>query len=171
MKSSGTSTGNINFAALEKAAKEKFVLGEDSIHGPRHWKRVLENGRTLGVRLRSDIELISVFAILHDCCRENEWTDPQHGHRAATVALDLHGKLFQFEETRLERLIYAIEWHNHGRISQDIDISCCWAADRIELRRVGIEPSKRGFCDKTWPVAQEILKEKALIRTKFTIIK
>jgi hypothetical protein len=78
------------------------------------------------------------------------------------VAREINGRFFDFEPDRLTRLTEALHWHDAGRVHWDIDISCCWAADRIELRRVGIEPAKWGFCDQTWPIAQRILSKGAV---------
>ena len=147
----------IDAPGLMREAESRFILGINSVHGPRHWRAVLANGMALAEALGGDYALVAVFSLLHDCCRENEWHDPRHGPRAASVARQLNGRFFDFSETRMSRLAEAIHWHDAGKISQDLDISCCWAADRIELRRVGIEPARWGFCDRTWPVSERIL--------------
>lgn len=152
-----TEPSDIDAAGLLREAEARFALETDSIHGPDHWRAVLANGMALANSLQSDRSLVAVFSLLHDCCRENEWHDPQHGPRAAGVARELNGRFFDFSETRLSRLAEAIHWHDAGKTSSDLDISCCWAADRIELRRVGIEPARWGFCDKTWPLSERIL--------------
>jgi uncharacterized protein len=114
----------------------------------------------LAEELEVDRSFVAVFALLHDCRRENEWEDPRHGARAADVAREINGRFFDFEPGRLTRLAEALHWHDAGKVHSDIDISCCWAADRIELRRVGIEPAKWGFCERTWPVAQRMLSKR-----------
>jgi len=148
---------DVDTAGLLREAEARFVLGSGSVHGPAHWKAVLANGMTLAGKLDADRELVAVFALLHDCRRENEWRDPRHGARAADVARELNGQFYNFAADRLAKLTEALHWHDAGRVHTDIDISSCWAADRIELRRVGIEPAKWGFCDCTWPIAQQIL--------------
>ena len=135
---------DIDAAGLLREAEARFTLETDSIHGPDHWRAVLANGMALASSLQSDRSLVAVFSLLHDCCRENEWHDPLHGPRAAGVARELNGRFFDFSETRLSRLTEAIRCTT-TRKQQDLDISCCWAADRIELRRVGIEPARSGF--------------------------
>lgn len=147
----------VDTIGLLREAEARFILDAHSVHGPAHWRSVLVNGMKLGEKLNGDRPLIAVFALLHDCRRENEWRDPQHGERAAAVARELNGRFYEFSETRLSKLTEAIHWHDAGKVSQDIDISCCWAADRIELRRVGIEPAKWGFCEITWPIASRML--------------
>jgi uncharacterized protein len=148
----------VDTIGLLREAEARFVLDALSVHGPAHWRSVLVNGMKLGETLNGDRPLIAVFALLHDCRRENEWRDPQHGERAAAVARELNGRFYDFSQSRLSKLGEAIHWHDAGKVSQDIDISCCWAADRIELRRVGIEPARWGFCDRSWPVVQNLLR-------------
>jgi uncharacterized protein len=148
---------DVDTTGLLREAMSRFTLGTRSVHGPAHWRAVLSNGMVLADELEGDRSLVAVFALLHDCRRENEWDDPRHGARAAEVAKALNGRYFDFEPGRLTRLTEALHWHDAGRVHTDIDISCCWAADRIELRRVGIEPAKWGFCEITWPLAKRIL--------------
>lgn len=148
---------DVDTVGLLREAESRFTLGSTSVHGPAHWRAVLSNGMVLADELESDRSFVAVFALLHDCRRENEWEDPRHGARAAEVAREINGRFFNFEPDRLTRLTEALHWHDAGKVHTDLDISCCWAADRIELRRVGIEPAKWGFCGITWPVAQRIL--------------
>ena len=148
---------DVDTAGLLREAEARFKLSPKSIHGPAHWKAVLANGMLLADALQVDRSFVAVFALLHDCRRENEWDDPLHGARAAGVASELNGRYFDFASDRLASLTEALRLHDAGQVHADIHISCCWAADRIELRRVGIEPAKWGFCDHTWPIAQQIL--------------
>jgi uncharacterized protein len=158
---------DVDTAGLFREAQSRFILGTNSVHGPAHWRAVLSNGIELVNELGADRALVAVFALLHDCRRENEWEDPRHGERAAEVAKVLNGRYFDFESGRLSRLTEALHWHDAGKVHTDLDISCCWAADRIELRRVGIEPAKWGFCDITWPIASRML---STARTKSVTI-
>lgn len=148
---------DVDTVGLLEEAERRFKLGAQSVHGPAHWRAVLSNGVVLAAELEADGAFVAVFALLHDCRRENEWHDPHHGARAAKVAKEINGRFFDFDPGRLERLTEALHWHDAGRVHKDIDISCCWAADRIELRRVGIEPEEWGFCQRTWPIARRIL--------------
>lgn len=150
---------DVDTAGLLSEAESRFTLGTASIHGPAHWKAVLVNGMTLAQELQCDRAFVAVFSLLHDCKRENEWHDPRHGARAADVAREINGRFFDFGPNRLTRLTEALHWHDAGKVHSDIDISCCWAADRIELRRVGIEPAKWGFCEMTWSIARQILSK------------
>ena len=152
---------DVDTLGLLREAEARFVLGANSIHGPAHWKAVLANGVALSDALEADRALVVVFSLLHDCRRENENHDPRHGARAVEVAKELNGNLFNFSSERFDRLSEALTWHDAGRVHKHIDISCCWAADRIELRRVGIEPAKWGFCEITWPIVSRMLSERS----------
>lgn len=151
---------DVDTSGLLREAESRFVLGSGSVHGPAHWKAVLANGMTLAGELNADRDLVAVFALLHDCRREDEWRDPRHGARAADVARELNGRFYEFAPERMATLTEALHWHDAGKVHTDIHISCCWAADRIELRRVGIEPARWGFCDSTWLIASRILSVK-----------
>jgi uncharacterized protein len=151
---------DVDTVGLLRETEGRFTLGAGSVHGPAHWRAVLSNGMKLADELEADRAFVAVFALLHDSQRDNEWHDPHHGARSAKVAKEINGRFFDFEPGRLERLTEALHWHDAGRVHKDIDISCCWAADRIELRRVGIEPEEWGFCQRTWPVARRILSNR-----------
>lgn len=153
---------DIDTTGLLREAESRFTLGARSVHGPAHWCAVLSNGMALAEELQVDRSFVAVFSLLHDCRRENEWDDPRHGARAAEVAKVLNGSFFDFKPGKLARLTEALHWHDAGKVHADIDISCCWAADRIELRRAEIEPAKWGFCDRTWPAAQRILSKRKI---------
>ncbi|MEI6420964.1 MAG: hypothetical protein WCP55_02025, partial [Lentisphaerota bacterium] len=55
-------------------------------HGIKHWQRVERNGLKIAEKNGADEDVIRLFAYLHDCKRENEYTDPLHGPRAAAYA-------------------------------------------------------------------------------------
>jgi uncharacterized protein len=122
-------------------AKSVFRL-KMTDHGPAHWEQVERNAIKLADRtFNCDKKVVRLFAILHDCKRENEFDDPDHGRRAAQVAKDLHGQgKLPVTSEQLEKLIYALELHNDGQISDDPTIGACWDADRLDLIRVGVMP-------------------------------
>lgn len=130
-----------DYDALWKHIEEQFLLGIDSIHGPRHWRRVEQFGLQLAADNGADITVVRLFAILHDSRRFDEHTDAEHGWRGAIYAEKLRGQWFKIGDHQFEQLYEAIEFHASGRISQDITIGTCWDADRLDLGRVGINPS------------------------------
>ena len=132
----------INFERLQQVLVEHFALGEWSLHGPDHWKRVERNGLQLANVTGADPVVVKLFALFHDSCRENEGFDPEHGERGAELALSLHGKLFELHEHQLEFLVAACQGHHHGGTSDSVSIGTCWDADRLDLPRVGMAPDE-----------------------------
>ena len=132
---------NIDFEKLWDVIESHYSLGGHSIHGPRHWRRVEENGLHLASETEgADITVIRLFAVFHDSCRENEGHDPMHGQRGAALARNFHGSLFETNQDQLELLCLACSTHHQGAMSDDPTIGCCYDADRLDLIRVRIEP-------------------------------
>lgn len=125
---------------IHKLSKESLLYGSP-IHGLKHWITVERNGLYLSQFNEANQEIVSLFSYLHDCQRVNEYTDAEHGFRAAEYAHSIRSEFINLNDADFEKLYYAIEWHNHGRLSEDDTISTCWDADRLDLDRVGIYPS------------------------------
>lgn len=129
----------MKFDDLLELATEHWTHPRSGIHGVDHWIRVARNGETLAAATPSaDIAVIHAFAALHDCQRVNDGPDPDHGRRAAALALDLELDL-DIKQTAL--LIEAIANHADGETTTDSTIGCCWDADRLDLQRLGRQPS------------------------------
>ena len=121
---------------LEAVVEAATNLGS-SIHGPEHWARVADNGFALADETDgADRDVIRVFALLHDTMRENDGYDPEHGARAADLALELLA-LLELSDDQYRTLCAACELHDRGHVSLDPTIGCCWDADRLDLPRVG----------------------------------
>ena len=123
---------------LIQAIREQYVLNWQGIHGWAHWISVLETGTLLAEDNNVDLRVVELFALLHDSCRINDSWDPDHGPRGADFARTLNGHLFILEEKAMDLLSLAIRDHTAGYVHDDMTISCCWDADRLELPRVGI---------------------------------
>ena len=133
----------IDYAGVWSFARQHHRLGQHSLHGPDHWERVEAHGQRLaGATAAADIVVVRLFGILHDVERQSESFDPQHGPRAAALVRQLNGDLFAVTDEQLELLSYACQWHADGLTSDDPTIGCCWDADRLDLRRVGILPNR-----------------------------
>jgi uncharacterized protein len=128
------------------AVLEDYALPWDGDHGIAHWARVLENGLRLAGETGANIEVVRLFAILHDCRRINEGSDPDHGPRAAEFARTLRGRLFDLPEPEFRLLYRACAGHTHERTHPDATIRTCWDADRLDLGRVGITPHPSRLC-------------------------
>jgi uncharacterized protein len=134
--------------AIEEAVRVLELVRPDApllystIHGEPHWQAVARIGLRLAAETPgAEPRLAALFAILHDCCRENDHYDPEHGRRAAYRLDDLRAASeLGFPDAAFTRLREAISLHNDGETSIDPVIGVCWDADRLCLPRVGIEP-------------------------------
>jgi uncharacterized protein len=124
----------------------QFALDLDGIHGIRHWTRVLENGVRLAERTGADVELVTLFAWLHDSRRRDDGYDPGHGGRAADWITGLRGRWIHLDDERFELLARACRYHSDGLMEGDVTLRTCWDADRLDLGRVGIRPDPRYLC-------------------------
>jgi uncharacterized protein len=127
---------------LVRAVLGGYQLPLGGVHGPAHWLRVLANGRALAAMTPdADVEVVGLFALLHDSRRVNEHTDPQHGERAADFVrqLALIGQL-PIEGSRIVLLAAACARHELGEVTDHPTIGCCWDADRLELSRLYRRP-------------------------------
>jgi uncharacterized protein len=149
-----TKTSYVDTVALGIYLKENFKLAWQGIHGSPHWARVKLNGHMLhekecinGARL----DVIVLFAFLHDHMRFCDGDDPLHGHRAAenAVLLRATGKYFEIDDEGFDLLCYAMRYHSDGLTEADVTVQCCWDADRLDLTRIGNTPDPRYLCTPT----------------------
>ena len=127
-------------SGLLKAILAQFRIKQHGAHGPSHWARVRKNGLMVGSVVGADLLVVELFAFLHDSQRENEYSDPSHGARAAAYAQSLNETYFSLAPEQLEKLCIAMTDHSEGKIHQDPTIQTCWDADRLDLGRVGTKP-------------------------------
>ena len=125
---------------------EQFPLGNSLIHGEDHWMRVLYNGRLLSRETRANLNVVELFSVLHDCKRDNDDYDLEHGRRAAEYIREIRSKWLNINDEELELLVEACEYHSDGFIQGDITVQTCWDADRLDLGRVGVYPSPNRLC-------------------------
>lgn len=121
-------------------------LVPDGLHGTGHWARVLANGRRLTRTTGANLDVVELFAVFHDSCRENDGGDPEHGLRAARLAAKMRGKWFELGNADMELLFHACADHTAGMTESDVTIQTCWDADRLDLGRVGIRPDPARLC-------------------------
>lgn len=109
-------------------------------HGVEHWARVRRNGvALLAAGAPGDGEIVELFALLHDCKRESEGDDPEHGIRARGYALELRWNgtgLHSLSIDAFDELLYALAWHDSVRQTISPSAAVCWDADRLDLPRV-----------------------------------
>jgi uncharacterized protein len=129
--------------ALRAKAEAVFTRGWRSDHGPLHWEQVERNALDLCKQVKgADPWVCRLFATVHDCKRENETDDPDHGPRAAALLRKRRADwLPELSNDQLAKLVYAVRHHTDGLTSTDPTIGVCWDADRLDLPRVLIAPS------------------------------
>jgi len=141
-------------SVLQQAASTFALKG--SCHGLWHWEKVEKNGAAIAKATPGcDALVVQLFSILHDCKRENDDSDPDHGKRASIFAKELYAnKQLDITEFQLKILTTACDFHNDGYLSTDPTIGACWDADRLDLTRVGIIPDQKLLSTKA---AKELL--------------
>lgn len=131
---------------LIKAILYEYKLPWDGIHGITHWARVMENGLRLAEINGADKEVIALFAIFHDCKRQNEGRDDGHGKRGGDFAKTLRGNLLSLNDERFNLLYSACSSHTKGQTEGDITVRTCWDSDRLDLNRVKIKTDPDRLC-------------------------
>lgn len=140
------------FHEIAKVAKDRFRLSLKGTHGLAHWQRVQENGLKLAKHNGANKDIVRLFSFLHDCCREDDASDPYHGPRAAEFTEGLRNDLIVADDETFEKLVEAIHDHTLVTHHRDIDIATCWDADRLDIGRVGRAPDRRLL---NTPIAKE----------------
>lgn len=136
--------------------QQHFRLRWDGLHGAGHWARVLRYAKHMAEGTAADTEVLTLFALLHDSCRESEDADPGHGPRAALLAREMNGYLYRVASEQEEQLVAAIEGHSDGNLSDDLTIQICRDADRLDLGRFGVmvRPEKLST-ERAWAMIAE----------------
>ena len=58
---------NRKYKELNQYLSNNFVLEEDSIHGPKHWEKVLNNSMLISDMNKDvDRDIVILFSIIHD---------------------------------------------------------------------------------------------------------
>ncbi len=115
------------------------------VHGVSHWGRVLETGQRIAAQNGADTVVVAYFSVFHDSRRTMDDDDPGHGNRGANLAEKMQSKLGLTNE-QLAELKYACRNHTNGATDGSITVQTCWDADRLDLWRVGIRPSRSRLC-------------------------
>ena len=126
--------------------KSQYKLHWHGSHGICHWARVLEIGSRLAQVTGADPQVVQLFALFHDACRENEYGDPGHGRRGAELATVLRGHTFELADQQFQLLPMACCQHTVAQSHDHITVQTCFDADRLDLGRVGITPNPELLC-------------------------
>jgi uncharacterized protein len=125
-------------ALMSRIYADSTALGT-KVHNTGHWSKVALMGRKLAEAEGQDPTFCEVFGFLHDCQRLEDGHDAGHGARAAQYARSIK-KLIPFRGKKFKDLLYALKWHDDKTHAPNLQIGCCWDADRLDLRRVGVKP-------------------------------
>ena len=141
----------VDWLGLRQFVLQHFQLVlETTPHGLDHWNRVESYGAYLARRTEgAQLEVVRLFAQLHDSCRFEEGADPGHGFRACELVGELQGRFFQLSDPDLQLLRLACRDHELGYTTTNPTIGCCWDSDRLDLDRVGITVSPSFLSTKT----------------------
>ncbi len=123
-----------------------FKLDLNGIHGLPHWSRVLVNGLHLAGQTGANRAVIVAFSLLHDCQRENDGHDPEHGVRGAELGKSMRSQLPSLSDIEFNLFYEAAVYHSDGHLDGDVTVQTCWDADRLDLYRVGIRPRPERLC-------------------------
>lgn len=132
--------------------RENFKLDWLGIHGAPHWSRVCRNGLLLADYEQDKnprVDVIKLFAFLHDHMRIHDDWDRDHGPAAAKNAVHLRNKFFEIDDEGFDLLCRALEGHSDGGTEEDITVQICWDADRLDLGRVGTMPLAQYLCTQS----------------------
>lgn len=135
--------GESDFLYLASEVESRARLASSPEHGARHWRLVAWTGAELLETMpAADTLVVLLFGLFHDSQRESEYTDPDHGARGAALAAELvPAYLPDFDPSRLTALTDACELHTAAGPTNEPTLGTCWDSDRLNLWRVGIEPS------------------------------
>jgi hypothetical protein len=127
------------------AAMDKFDLGVQTDHGTLHWDAVEANALALA---KADpginVKVARTFALVHDCCRQDEDDAPNHGPEAAKwIGRNLSLFRSYLSQLEVDVLQTAVRAHTGAKTTNDPTIGACFDADRLDLPRVGIKIDPR----------------------------
>lgn len=128
----------INIQKIIDYVSSNWHLGP--IHGIGHWRRVERNGLLIATD-KVNINIVRLFAYLHDHKRIEDGYDLEHGLRAAENLDNLRESLLsELTENEFSMLKTACKEHSITNSTGIPTIDACFDADRLDLPRVGYKP-------------------------------
>jgi uncharacterized protein len=127
---------------VQDALGKATVAAAFHYHGQKHWRRVAQNSfRLLDSTPGADALVVFLFALFHDSMRENEGKDPDHGIRGRMLGVKLIPNHLDISASQRAAFGEACDHHTDGNLSEDPTVAVCWDSDRLDLWRVGKQPS------------------------------
>jgi uncharacterized protein len=130
--------GGDRIAALRDGVLSDPTARTHGLHGTSHWDRVERNGLYLCRFVSADPTIVRLFALFHDCQRQNDHIDPEHGPRAVAYVEALGRGTLGIDAAQWVLLERAMRFHTNGTDPGDVTVSVCWDADRLDIGRVGM---------------------------------
>lgn len=131
-----------NWAHAVDFAQNGTLFAGSELHGTDHWRAVASQGISVadicGLGAQGRVAG-ALFGLFHDCRRENDGWDENHGQRAATAFLDWV-QTVTLPEDMIRHLADSLTLHDCGQVTENKLIGIGWDADRSTLGRVGLEP-------------------------------
>jgi len=129
---------------------DAYALNLYGAHGIEHWESVYHNTQRLANAYSITSDVFIFFALLHDCKREDEDEDFEHGKRAAfAIKSYQEAGLIPLSPDDQARLVYACANHTKADktdpLYQDLVVQICLDADKLDIGRVGIIPEGSHF--------------------------
>lgn len=136
------------YSSILVEIETQFKIDFYGDHGIYHWYSVYKNTQKLSKFYEIESKVFKLFSLLHDSKRLNEDYDLEHGKLAAIYVKELYKeKKIDLREEDLNRLIFACENHTKlnkkNTFSNDLIVQICLDSDKLDLGRVGIEPSSK----------------------------
>lgn len=122
---------------------------DSKFHGADHWLRVERNAMSLVIcgLLDADILVCRAFALIHDCKREEDGYDEEHGRRSGMMVRAIENMNLPWwglNHRQTMELAFACEEHTVARNTPGhgytLTQQVCFDADRLDLGRVGLWP-------------------------------
>lgn len=140
-----------DYEAVRQFALDGWKL--DEVHGMPHWSRVERHATILSLEVRNgkltfrndvNVKVVRLFAYFHDKCRVSNSFDMGHGPRAAKMLPSLRNNLLKdLSDEEFDLLRDACLYHTAKSSTGVPTIDVCLDADRLDLRRIGLDPDPK----------------------------
>lgn len=109
---------------------------KNGIDGLTHIEHTTHIGTKVGTEeAEEDVHNIILGCLLHDIGRGHEGKGQTHGDAGGLVAKNILEEYFKQYDIDIEKVVYAIENHDKGKVTKDKMVGSIWDADRLSLYR------------------------------------
>ncbi|WP_163308850.1 HD domain-containing protein [Dysgonomonas sp. 521] len=130
----------MRFNELLKLDAEKIIFPyykeKNGLDGLIHIKHVVHFGELISRKeCPQNINEVILGCYLHDIGRGYEINDETHGDAGELIARRIMERDFGTYNLDIEKITYAVKYHDKGFVSNDPVIGAIWDADRLSLYR------------------------------------